>query len=80
VGYDPYVIVIILVFVGEMAGLTPPIGMNVFAVASALRVDPGVIFKGIWPFFIVEFAVALILPVVPWIVTGIPDLINFGGG
>ena len=34
VGYDPYVLVIILVFVGEMAGLTPPIGMNVFAVAS----------------------------------------------
>ena len=32
-GVDPYVIVIILVFVGEMAGFTPPIGMNVFAVA-----------------------------------------------
>jgi tripartite ATP-independent transporter DctM subunit len=80
VGYDPYVIVILLVFIGEMAGLTPPIGMNVFAVASALRVDPGQIFKGIWPFFLVEFAVALILPVVPWIVTGIPDLVNFGGG
>ena len=41
VGYDPYVIVIFLVMVGEMAGLTPPIGMNVFAVANALRVDPG---------------------------------------
>ena len=52
-----------------MAGLTPPIGMNVFAVANALRVDPGVIFKGIWPFFIVEFIVALILPVVPQITT-----------
>ena len=80
VGYDPYVMVIILVFVGEMAGLTPPIGMNVFAVASALRIDPGMIFKGIWPFFIVEFAVALILPIAPWIVNGIPNLINFGGG
>ncbi len=80
VGYDPYVMVIILVFIGEMAGLTPPIGMNVFAVASALRVDPGVIFKGIWPFFIVEFAVALILPLAPWIVNGIPSLLNFGGG
>jgi C4-dicarboxylate transporter DctM subunit len=78
VGFDPYVLVIVLVFVGEMAGLTPPIGMNVFAVANALRVDPGVIFKGIWPFFIVEFIVALILPVVPQITTFIPNVL--GGG
>ena len=79
VGYDPYVIVIILVFVGEMAGLTPPIGMNVFAVANALRVDPGVIFKGIWPFFIVEFIVALILPMVPQITTWLPNILGGGG-
>lgn len=78
VGFDPYVLVVVLVFVGEMAGLTPPIGMNVFAVANALRVDPGVIFKGIWPFFIVEFAVALILPLVPQIAIWIPNVL--GGG
>ena len=52
-------LVIVLVFVGEMAGLTPPIGMNVFATASALRVDPGKIFKGVTPFFLMEFATAL---------------------
>jgi TRAP-type C4-dicarboxylate transport system permease large subunit len=77
VGFDPYVIVIVLVFVGEIAGLTPPIGMNVFAVANALRVDPGLIFKGIWPFFTVEFIVALVLPLVPKITTFIPDLLQF---
>jgi tripartite ATP-independent transporter DctM subunit len=77
-GYNPYVIIIFLVMVGEMAGLTPPIGMNVFAVANALRVDPGLIFKGMWPFFAGEVVLVLVMPVLPWITTGIPDLIKFG--
>jgi C4-dicarboxylate transporter, DctM subunit len=77
-GYDPYLTVILLVFVGEMAGLTPPIGMNVFAVANALRVDPGEVFKGIWPFFLGEALVSLLLPLVPIMTLGIPKL--FGGG
>ena len=80
VGYDPYVIVIFLVMVGEMAGLTPPIGMNVFAVANVLRVDPGAVFKGMWPFFAGEVALVLILPVLPQITTFIPELLNLGSG
>lgn len=75
-GFDPYMLVIVLVFVGEMAGLTPPIGMNVFATASALRVDPGKIFKGVTPFFLMEFATALVIAAVPVIVTFIPDLLS----
>lgn len=75
-GFDPYMLVIVLVFVGEMAGLTPPIGMNVFATASALRVDPGRIFKGVLPFFLVEFAAALFIAAVPAVVTFIPDLLS----
>jgi tripartite ATP-independent transporter DctM subunit len=80
VGYDIYVIVIFLVMVAEMAGLTPPIGMNVFAVASVLRVDPGLIFKGMWPFFMGEVILVLIMPLIPQITTWIPQLLNIGGG
>lgn len=75
-GFDPYMLIIVLVFVGEMAGLTPPIGMNVFATASALKVDPGKIFKGVTPFFLVEFAAAILIAAVPVIVTFIPDLLS----
>jgi tripartite ATP-independent transporter DctM subunit len=75
-GFDPYMLVIVLVFVGEMAGLTPPIGMNVFATATALRVDPGLIFRGVWPFFLMEFAAAILIAAVPVIVTFIPDLLS----
>ncbi len=76
-GYDIYVVVIFLVMVGEMAGLTPPIGMNVFAVANALRVDPGLIFKGMAPFFLAEVVLVLMMPVIPAITTAIPNLLNF---
>jgi C4-dicarboxylate transporter DctM subunit len=75
-GFNPYMLVIVLVFVGEMAGITPPIGMNVFATAHALRVDPGEIFKGAWPFLIVEFAAAIIIAAFPVLVTWLPDLIG----
>jgi len=76
VGYDPYVIVIFLVMVAEMAGLTPPIGMNVFAVANALRVDPGAVFKGMAPFFAAEVVLVLVLPVVPIISTFLPSVMG----
>lgn len=75
-GFDPYMLVIVLVFVGEIAGLTPPIGMNVFATASALRVDPGEIFSGVWPFVTVEFIAAVVIAAVPVLVTWLPDLIG----
>ncbi|MCX8032166.1 MAG: TRAP transporter large permease [Thermoleophilia bacterium] len=75
-GFDPYMLVIVLVFVGEMAGLTPPIGMNVFATASALKVDPGEIFRGVWPFVAVEFATALVIGAFPVLVTWLPDLLG----
>lgn len=75
-GFDPYMLVVVLVFVGEMAGITPPIGMNVFATAHALRVDPGEIFKGAWPFLIVEFLAVLLIAAVPQLVTWFPDLIG----
>jgi C4-dicarboxylate transporter DctM subunit len=75
-GFDPYMLVIVLVFVGEMAGLTPPIGMNVFATAAALKVDPGEIFRAVWPFVAVEFVAAVVIAAVPVLVTWLPDLIG----
>jgi len=73
-GYDPYVLVIALCFMTEIAGLTPPIGMNVFATANALRVKPMEIFSGVIPYVVCEFAMVLLVAHVPQIVTFIPSL------
>lgn len=75
-GYSPYAIIISLCFMMEIAGLTPPIGMNVFATSNALRVSPSKVFSGVWPFFICEVAMVVLIAFVPGIVTWLPSLIG----
>lgn len=75
-GYSPYAIIISLCFMMEIAGLTPPIGMNVFATSNALRVSPSKVFSGVWPFFICEVCMVLLIAFVPSIVTWLPSLIK----
>ena len=75
-GYSPYAIIIALCFMMEIAGLTPPIGMNVFATSNALRVSPSKVFSGVWPFFICEVAMVIVISLVPDLVTWLPNLIG----
>lgn len=75
-GYSPYAIIISLCFMMEIAGLTPPIGMNVFATSNALRVSPSKVFAGVWPFFICEVCMVLLIAFVPGVVTWLPNLIG----
>ena len=75
-GYSPYAIIISLCFMMEIAGLTPPIGMNVFATSNALRVSPSRVFAGVWPFFICEVLMVILIALMPGIVTWLPNLIG----
>lgn len=77
-GYSPYVLIITLCLMCEIAGLTPPVGMNVFATANALRVNAGDIFKGVIPYFICEFAVVILIALVPQLVLWLPGLMMGG--
>lgn len=75
-GYHPYVVMIALVLLVEVAQLTPPIGMGTYIVANALRMDPMKIFKAVVPFFVVLFLYTFVLALVPQIVTGLPHLMG----
>ncbi len=75
-GYSPYAVIIALCFMTEIAGLTPPIGMNVFATANALRVNPSSIFKGVIPFFICEILMVFVIAFFPDLVTFLPSLLG----
>lgn len=75
-GYNEFVICIILVFMMEIAGLTPPIGMNVFNCANVLRMNPMEIFKGVVPFFVVDIIMVFLLIIFPQIVTFLPSLLS----
>lgn len=79
-GFNPYVIVIILCFMMEIASITPPIGMNVFTTANVLRTSPAKIFKGVLPYFLCELFVVFLIALIPQLVTFLPGLMGFGLG
>ena len=73
-GYNEYIVCVLLVFMCDMAGLTPPIGMNVFAVSNALRISPSEIFAGVTPFFLMDLAAVLAIGAFPQIIMWLPRL------
>ena len=75
-GFSQYVLCVMLVFMCDVAGMTPPIGMNVFAVANALRVRPMDIFRGCVPFFILDIVCVYIMAFIPQIVEFLPKLLG----
>ncbi|OGO23075.1 MAG: hypothetical protein A2144_14425 [Chloroflexi bacterium RBG_16_50_9] len=73
-GFDPMAILIIILLLGAIAGLTPPIGMAVFVVAGVARIRPEEIFRGIMPFFFVCLAMLWLIVFFPQLATWLPDL------
>ena len=74
VGFDPVATIIIIVFLSEIALLTPPIGMSAFVVAGVAGVSPEVVFRGVTPFFIVCLVLLSLMVFFPEIVTWLPNL------
>ncbi len=72
-GYDPYWFGVIVILVVQMGVLTPPIGMDVFVLSSAIKVPAATIFRGVWPFVAAIVICIILLLAVPWIVTVIPS-------
>lgn len=74
VGFDPIACIIIIVFLSEVALLTPPIGMSAFVVAGIAGVPPEIVFKGVVPFFMACLVLLALMVFFPGIVTWLPSL------
>jgi C4-dicarboxylate transporter, DctM subunit len=77
-GFDPYALCIIIVFMVSIGGLTPPLGTPVFIVSSISNVPPMKIFSRIWWYFGAQVVMCWLLVFVPQVATFLPDII--GGG
>ncbi len=65
-GFDPIWFGVLTVIIMEMGQITPPVGVNVFALTSvADGVSMGTIFKGIFPFFLCMVLLLLLIILVP---------------
>jgi C4-dicarboxylate transporter DctM subunit len=77
-GFDTIWFGVIIVLVGEMGVLTPPVGVNVFVIKGiAPDVPLEHIFKGIFPFLAALIIVTVILLIFPQIATYLPSFITY---
>lgn len=74
-GYNPIWFCIIAMKMCEIAGVTPPVGLNAFALGSAAgkEVKVNEVFAGVWPFVAADIVVLGILLAFPVISTWLPN-------
>lgn len=74
-GWDPIWFGVILVKLIEIGAVTPPVGLNLYAVKSvAPEVATSDIFKGCIQFWLCDIVILFILFYIPQIVTVLPDM------
>jgi tripartite ATP-independent transporter DctM subunit len=74
-GYDPIWFGIIIVMVGQMGIITPPVGINAFIVKGIAKDVPlETVFKGTIPFLLALIVGTMVIIAFPGFVTWLPDL------
>lgn len=74
-GYDPLWVGVILVVTLETAVITPPVGLNLYAMKSVVpHVDIGAIIRGALPYLAIEFGLVILMVFVPEIATWFPSI------
>ena len=74
--FDPIWFGVIIVMVGEMGVITPPVGVNVFVIKGIAPTVPlRVIYRGIMPFLAAIILLTALLLIFPEIATFLPNLV-----
>lgn len=78
-GYDPIWFGVICLKMTEIGAITPPVGLNVYAMKGVIPKEDNVsledIFRGIWPFCGCEMIVLMVLIIFPELSTWLPELL-----
>jgi C4-dicarboxylate transporter DctM subunit len=72
---DPVHLAIILTLTVEMSLVTPPVGLNLFAVSGTSRIPVSEVVRGAVPFFCTDALVLLLATFFPALSTWLPDLL-----
>ena len=74
-GFDPVWFGVLVVVMVELGVVTPPIGVNVFAIASMTKdVTMYQVFQGVIPFWIAYMVLVLLIILFPQIALFLPSL------
>ena len=77
-GLDPIWFGVMIVLVGEMGVITPPVGVNVFVIKGiAPDIPLHHIFRGILPFLVALIVLTILLMIFPSVATFLPGLVRY---
>jgi tripartite ATP-independent transporter DctM subunit len=74
-GFDPIWFGVVTVLMMEAGQITPPIGVNVFAISAASGVPMYTVFRGIVPFFICMLILLVLLTLFPLMALYLPSVL-----
>ena len=75
-GFDPIWFGVIVIVMGEIGLVTPPVGLTVFVVSSVAKVPLDKVFRGAMPFLLAEAVMIALLLAFPEIATFLPKLMK----
>lgn len=76
-GFDPIWFGVIIVLLGQVGMITPPVGINVFVIAGVAKDIPlQTIFRGVVPFVLAMIICIIILMIFPKITLFLPNLMR----
>jgi tripartite ATP-independent transporter DctM subunit len=77
-GWDPIWFGVIMVLLVEIGVIAPPVGINVFVIHGVAKDVPiNTIYRGIFPFLIGMFIMAVLLMVFPVLATWLPSFMTY---
>lgn len=71
-GYDPVWFGVVMVVVGEVGMVTPPVGLNAFVVARYSKRPLSEVFRGVWPHVVAHILLIALLVALPQLVLWLP--------
>ena len=78
VGWDPIWFGVIMVLLVEIGVIAPPVGINVFVIHGVAKDVPiNTIYRGIFPFLIGMFVLAVLLMLFPVLATWLPSFMTY---
>ncbi|SJN11586.1 TRAP-type C4-dicarboxylate transport system, large permease component [Leucobacter sp. 7(1)] len=75
-GFDGIWLGIMIVKLIEIGMVTPPVGINCFVVAGTAKIPTIEVFRGVWPFVVIEIGLLVLFFVAPDIVLWLPTMMQ----
>ena len=72
---DPIHLAIMLTLAVEMSVVTPPVGLNLFAVSGTAKIPVTLVLKGSVPFFLSDLLVLILVIFFPALATWLPSVL-----